>query len=56
MLQDGRVYVVGATARGVYFIRVAICALGTTEETLQVTYDVIKELTTEVLREKKLEY
>ena len=56
MLQDGRVYVVGATARGVYFIRVAICALATTEKTLQDTYDVIKELTTEVLREIKEGY
>ena len=52
VVDDGRVYVVGASSKGVYFIRLAICAQRTSEESLRGVFEIFKNMATEVINEK----
>ena len=50
ILKDGRIYLIPAFVRNVYYLRFAICAERTTSEDIKYSFGVIKDCTDRLLK------
>ena len=51
--QDGRIHLVPSKAKGIYFLRFAICSAATESKDVKFGFEVLKELGERILKEKK---